>query len=98
MQTALAALNRAVSPEWATWTRPDGGYLIWLSMVPSPPADWEKILASEKVSAAPGNLFYSSEPTGLHFRLSISSLDEEEIEEGIRRLGRAFGKVYERKG
>ena len=67
-------------------------------MAPSPPADWEAILASEKVSAAPGNSFYSSEPAEIHFRLSVSSLDEEKIEEGIRRLGRAFGKVYERKG
>jgi DNA-binding transcriptional MocR family regulator len=51
MQIALAALKRCVSPEWAAWTQPAGGYLIWLSMAPSPPADWEKILASEKVSA-----------------------------------------------
>ena len=98
MQIALAALKRCVSPEWAAWTHPAGGYLIWLSMAPSPPADWEAILASEKVSAAPGNSFYSSEPAEIHFRLSVSSLDEEKIEEGIRRLGRAFGKVYERKG
>ena len=97
MQTALAALERFVSPEWASWTKPAGGYLIWLSMAPHPPVDWEKVFASEGVAVASGRSFFSSDPAGTFFRLSISSLNEAEIEEGIRRLGKAFQKVYDRK-
>ncbi len=98
MLTALAALERFISTEWARWTKPGGGYLIWLSMASHPPVDWENILVSEGIAVASGRSFFSSDPTGTFFRLSISSLNEAEIEEGIRRLARAFHKVYERKG
>jgi len=98
MQTALTALESFVSPEWARWTRPGGGYLIWLSMASHPPVDWEKAFASEGIAVASGRSFFPSDPDGTFFRLSISSLDEVEIEEGVRRLGRAFQKVYERRG
>ena len=98
MQTALTALESFVSPEWARWTRPGGGYLIWLSMASHPPVDWEKAFASEGIAVASGRSFFSSDPDGTFFRLSISSLDDAEIDEGVRRLGRAFQKVYEKRG
>ena len=98
MQTALAALERFVSSDWACWTKPGGGYLIWLSMAPHRSVDWEKVFASERVAVASGSVFFSSDSADTFFRLSISSLNEAEIEEGIRRLGRAFQKIYDRKG
>jgi 2-aminoadipate transaminase len=43
---------------------------------------------------APGTSFYSGPHTQTHFRISISTLNEKEIKEGISRLGKAFSQVY----
>ena len=98
MQTVLRALHRHIPPEWAEWTEPIGGYLIWLKLKPvQPPPDWKAALAAQGVQAAPGRLFFSSQTAETSLRLSISTLDEKEIEEGVRRLAKALGLVYARR-
>jgi DNA-binding transcriptional MocR family regulator len=51
-------------------------------------------LEAEGVVATPGSLFYSIRAPGLALRLSISALNGEQIEEGVRRLGRALRRLY----
>lgn len=99
MTAALRALRRHIKPEWADWNEPAGGYLIWLAMKPGPPPglDWQAGLASHGVLASPGCLFFPSTSPASHLRLSISTLDEDEIEAGVERLARAFRKIYARR-
>ena len=42
----------------------------------------------------PGRYFFSSEQRAVNIRLSIATLDEREIEEGVRRLARALDVIY----
>lgn len=95
MRTALETLRRLIAPEWAEWTEPSGGYLIWLKLrpVPSRSVDWQNLLAAHGVKVALGSSFFFSD-TSTHLRLSISRLNEEEIVEGIWRLSMALRHIY----
>ncbi len=96
MQTAVRALREFISPEWAEWTDPSGGYLIWLKLKPvsTPAPDWKSLFAAHGVQVAHGRQFFFSDPGDTYFRLSISTLDEEEIVEVLRRLSRALDHAY----
>jgi len=92
MRAAVAALQRHLPPVRASFTPPSGGYLLWLR-VGLPGALEREVMEAlwrARVSAAPGSLFYAEPPDEVHLRLSISALDETEIEEGARRLGQAL--------
>jgi DNA-binding transcriptional MocR family regulator len=99
MTAALKALRNRIEPEWAEWNEPAGGYLIWLALKPGPPPDldWKAALAAHGVLAFPGHLFFPSASPAPHLRLSISTLDEAEIEMGVERLARALKKIYARR-
>jgi DNA-binding transcriptional MocR family regulator len=99
MAAAQQALRKWIKPEWAEWDEPAGGYLIWLTLKPGPPADmdWSAELAAFGVLAVPGHVFFSSPSPGSHLRLSISTLDEKQIETGVERLARACRKIYARR-
>jgi DNA-binding transcriptional MocR family regulator len=96
MPVALRALREHVRPEWAGWNDPRGGYLIWLRLEPrlSRAADIEALLASYGVQATLGRFFFCSEQPAPYLRLSISTLSEEEIREGVVRLARALRQAY----
>jgi GntR family transcriptional regulator/MocR family aminotransferase len=92
MRKAVAALGRHLPPARASFAPPSGGYLLWIR-VDAPGAGEDEVLAAlerSRVSAAPGSLFFAEPPKNTYLRLSISSLDEAEIEEGARRLGEAL--------
>jgi DNA-binding transcriptional MocR family regulator len=99
MQTALGALRQHIPHEWAEWTEPSGGYLIWLRLkpLPGPSMDFKKLFASHGVVVADGSFFFYSEISEICVRLSISSLNEDEITEGIRRLSNALREAYGRR-
>jgi DNA-binding transcriptional MocR family regulator len=92
MAAALAALRELVPSDLATWAEPRGGYLIWLRLGPAVAsgAALEERLAARRVLVAHGRQFFAGRPSGAYLRLSIASLDEDEIREGIRRLARAL--------
>jgi DNA-binding transcriptional MocR family regulator len=96
MQVALAALRELIRPEWAEWNEPSGGYLIWLKLKPLPITAHElsALLESHGVSATDGRQFFISEPDAAYLRLSISTLDEKEIAEGLRRLACALDQAF----
>jgi 2-aminoadipate transaminase len=99
MRAALQGLRGSMDPAWAEWAEPRGGYLIWLrlSFAPAAGEDVDAVLAAHGVSAAPGRSFFGSGAHGTHLRLSISTLSEGEIVEGIRRLARALEELYSRR-
>jgi DNA-binding transcriptional MocR family regulator len=98
MRTALESLRRHVSPRWAEWTEPDGGYLIWLELKSAsvPVAYWEDLFASHGVRVALGGQFFPSDDPRPCLRLAISGLDETEIAEGIGRVAAGLARICER--
>ena len=87
--TMIASLGRHM-PEGVTWTRPDGGMFIWVTLPEG--MDGAALLAeslkTEKVAFVPGKAFFADGSGHNTIRLSFSRADEATIEEGIARLGR----------
>jgi len=96
MQTAIQGLRRYISPDWAQWSEPGGGFLIWLKLKPvkEEDVDWQSLLASFGVAVTPGKYFFYTQTPDTYLRLSISTLNEEEILEGMQRMAQAFSHVY----
>jgi 2-aminoadipate transaminase len=75
-------------PREAEWTHPEGGLFIWATL----PAyiDTTDLLAralEEHVAFVPGRAAYVDGRGGSSMRLNFSGVGEEEIREGIRRIG-----------
>ncbi len=88
MKTMIEALEQYL-PADVEWTRPAGGYTLWLTL-PNPVESESRIcddLEKAGVRVAPGRRFYATAPAHAHLRLSIACVDEAQIEEGSRRLG-----------
>ena len=85
---ALAAIKETF-PEDVIYTRPEGGYFIWVE-APGINATEMVVYAMNEVGVAyvPGESFYASEPRVDTLRLSYSQMTEDKIGEGISRLGR----------
>ena len=84
----LDALAREL-PEDATWTRPDGGYFVWLDLPSGPPAT-ELLAAAEGagVTFVKGSDFFPGGRGGEQsLRLAFSYVSPDEIAEGVALLG-----------
>ena len=85
----LAALAREM-PKGVTWTKPEGGMFIWVTLPPH--MDGAELLAqsleTERVAFVPGRAFFADGSNGNTLRLSFSNSGEKAIDEGIARLGR----------
>lgn len=94
MRTAINSLNKYVDKNIAYWQEPIGGYLIWLKIKEKPSISMEEAFKANGIKVSFGHNYFYSNTKDLYFRLSISSLSEEEIEEGIKRLGRTLKNIY----
>ncbi|MDX6482115.1 MAG: 2-aminoadipate transaminase [Gaiellaceae bacterium] len=83
----LAALEREM-PDDATWTRPEGGYFVWLDLPSGPPS--AELLAqaeAEGVSFVQGTDFFPGGQGGERsLRLAFSFVSPDEIADGVARL------------
>ena len=77
-------------PAGTTWTRPEGGMFIWVTLPEG--MDGAELLArsveTEKVAFVPGQAFFADRSGANTLRLSFSCANETMIDEGIKRLGR----------
>jgi len=75
----------------AEWTRPEGGLFIWATLGEG--VDTTDLLArSEGVAFVPGRAAYMDGRSGSSsMRLNFAGVPEQDIREGIRRIGRAMG-------
>ncbi|GAA4222258.1 PLP-dependent aminotransferase family protein [Sagittula marina] len=85
----LDALDRHM-PEGVTWTRPEGGMFVWVTLPER--MDAAEVLAqslsSERVAFVPGGAFHADGSGRNTLRLSFSCASEAQIAEGMERLGR----------
>jgi 2-aminoadipate transaminase len=74
----------------ASWTRPQGGLFIWATL---DAVDTKDLLArAEGVAFVPGRAAYMDGRSGASsMRLNFAGVPEENIREGIRRIGRIMG-------
>ena len=100
MHTALKAMKSTLSPRQIEWTQPAGGYTIWVRLKGLKMSE-DKIIGhifDHGVMTLPGSSHFYGPSDGVYFRLSIAHLDEPDIEEGIRRLGRGVDQLYTKGG
>lgn len=85
----LAALEKYM-PAGTSWTKPEGGMFIWVTLPKG--LDGAQLLArsieTEKVAFVPGQAFFADRSGENTLRLSFSCANEAMINEGIERLGR----------
>lgn len=91
----LAELEKHL-PEGCTWSRPNGGFFIWVTLPEQVDVDtFSEIAADHGVIYFPGDWFMPSEPQKNVIRLSFSTVPEDRIREGIARLGAAVRAVVD---
>ena len=80
----LEALEQHM-PDGAAWSRPEGGYFIWLDL----PGDTPDLAAAEAagVTFVPGTDFFAEGSGSQSMRLAFSFVSPEEIAEGVSVLG-----------
>lgn len=78
-------------PESATWTRPDGGLFVWVTLAGH--IQTSKLLeraVEQKVAFIPGTPFFCDGSGENAMRLNFSNASFEQIDTGIARLGRVI--------
>jgi len=88
----LAALEEHFPPE-ATWTRPQGGLFLWATLPDY--LDTTDLLARalrEDVAFVPGRAAYLDGRGGSSMRLNFSGVGDDDIREGVRRIGRVISE------
>ena len=86
MLDALATTMPAISPQ-ISWTRPDGGFYVWLQLPPG--VDAKAMLPRAiraRVAYVSGTAFYADGLGSRFMRLSYCYPDPDRIREGVRRL------------
>jgi DNA-binding transcriptional MocR family regulator len=83
----LAALH-AHMPEGVSWTEPEGGFFIWVTLPEriDTAALLRRSTEEARVAYVPGGAFYAAGGGRHQLRLSFSVTDEATITQGIARL------------
>ncbi|HSJ52605.1 MAG TPA: PLP-dependent aminotransferase family protein, partial [Anaerolineae bacterium] len=78
-------------PPGVRWTRPGGGFFVWLSL--PPPLRAAEVAARTRAAGLlllAGDPFFAEEPVGQYLRLAFSYVTPEKIREAIEILGRVL--------
>jgi DNA-binding transcriptional MocR family regulator len=91
----LAALDEEM-PEGTTWTRPEGGYQVWVELgIDIDTRDLLADAAREGVLFAPGAQFFPDGVASRGLRLTLAQADETEIRRGVAILGNVVRRRQE---
>lgn len=83
----LDAMERHLPPGIG-WTRPEGGFVLWVTLPPAlGSSDVLRDAREAGVIATPGGCFFHGDQGEQHLRLSFARTDVDAIERGIRALG-----------
>jgi 2-aminoadipate transaminase len=85
---AMLETLAATAPAGSSWSRPEGGYFVWLELDGADTSDLAQRAESEGVSFVPGPGFFpaSSSTGSTSARFAYSYETPERIAEGVRRL------------
>ncbi len=91
------ALNAAARhlPPGSRWNVPQGGLYLWIELPKSGPTAAELFISAIQmgVGYAIGNVFYTNGHGTYNMRVNFASQKPADIEEGFRRLGRAWREL-----
>jgi len=88
---ALVEALEKYMPEGSRWSRPEGGYQLWLELPPDPMIDTRDLLADAAragVLFAPGSNFLCDRRASHGMRLTVAQADAPAIEKGVEALAR----------
>jgi 2-aminoadipate transaminase len=91
-----AMLNSLAShmPPATAWTRPGGGFFVWLRLPrPLRAAEVARRARSAGLLIPVGDPFFAEEPLGQYLRLAFSYVTPPRIQEGIELLGEVLSKM-----
>lgn len=92
LEAMLAVLDKTM-PTDVRYTRPEGGFFIWLTLPEV--IDAQKLLSEicipkDRISFVPGKVFYAQRNRKNGMRLNFSGVDEERIKVGITKLAKSI--------
>ncbi len=89
----LAAMEKYLTGT-VTWTRPNGGFFLWVYLPDGVSGDAvaEFLMKEEKLILMPGSIYHPEGKDVSAIRLCYSVLQPEEMEEGVRRLADGLKK------
>lgn len=92
-QAMVDALHQYM-PEGVTFTEPEGGMFLWVSLPKNCPAmSLFPIAVKHKVAFVPGEPFSTEGKTSYDIRMSFCTVDAQTITEGVKRLAAAIAKL-----
>jgi len=96
---ALIAALAQEMPDGTTWTRPEGGYQLWVELPDEPfELDTRDMLADAAragVTYHPGASFLPDRAASRGMRLTVAQADAGEIQRGVAALGRVVRERFE---
>ncbi|MEO0563643.1 MAG: PLP-dependent aminotransferase family protein [Chloroflexota bacterium] len=93
-EVALAAAEKYLPPG-CRWKKPKGGLYLWVELPRTGPTASELFVSAVQmgVAYAIGNVFHTDGSGSYHMRINFALQQPEQIEEGFRRLGRAWREL-----
>ena len=94
----MITMMKKYFPSEVKYTEPEGGMFLWVTL-PENISSLKlfELSLKEKVAFVPGEAFYVNNPRINTLRLNFSNANEEQITEGIKRLGTAIEKLMNQK-
>jgi DNA-binding transcriptional MocR family regulator len=92
---AALAAAREYFPPGTCWNKPQGGFHLWVKLPRMGPTGAELYISAIQhgVAYAIGSVFYTNGCGSRHIRLNYGIHPPEDIEEGFKRLGRAWREL-----
>jgi 2-aminoadipate transaminase len=90
MESALKMMKEYF-PKEVSWVRPSGGYTIWVRMPRAlTSAELNQAMSENGVLVSSGAPYFLQRNRSEYFRLSIARVGEDQMKEGLLRLGKAL--------
>ncbi|MDT8860165.1 PLP-dependent aminotransferase family protein [Alkalihalobacillus sp. MEB130] len=90
----LDALKQYLPTKAISWYVPEGGYFVWIKVEGVDTVDLLSDALKEGVSYVPGKFFFLDQQEGKEYlRLSFSYANQEEIVEGVKKLGKVMERI-----